>query len=166
MNEDIELAIVALYDEHIAKAGGEAVKTASAKRAIHPAVVDLIADGIDRDLVADMLTDRVVTPKRQQRARTIKKSLDALLDGFPEGGGYVDDVLNQAFPLGDDAGHDKPLRYWREQDFINLTLTRFRGAADTMRAAEELDQTVQRVVARMFGASSVGDVDWRAEAKA
>ncbi len=162
MNAAIETAIVALYDEYVAK-HAEGVKLAEAKAAIRDEVRNLVA-GVERDV--DVETDVTITAvlgaTRGKRSRSLKRDLDYLLDGFGEEGAYVDPLLDQAYRLGDETGMDKALRNWTPDDLADLVVTRYRVAADATAAASELDRTVLRVASRMRAASAptLGDVDW------
>lgn len=164
MSQTIEDAIVDLYDTYVREHGDDAgTKLVEVKHAIRGEVRDLIV-GTERDVdaEADALISATLSSTRQKRSQSLKRQLDYLLDGFPEEGAFVDPLLDQAFRLGDETGVDKTLRNWTVEDLRNLTVTRYRNAADATKAAAELDSTVQRVVDRMIGTGSalVGAVPW------
>lgn len=167
MNESIDQAIIDLYDEAVRAHGEDAVKTAEAKAEIQQQVIELLAD-TERDLTreAQWATDRAVGPTRQRRSRSLRTQLGYLLDGLPDGSGddgaYIDPLLSQAFPLGDAAGMDKELRYWKTDDFTSVVTTRYRNAAETTAAVSELDQATQRIIEKMraAGVDVIGQVKW------
>lgn len=164
MNEYIESSIVELYDEYVRRVADEAgVKVADAKAAIRDEVRALVAT-TERDIEreTDALIKSTISTVRDKRSRSMKKNFEYLLDGMGEDGAYIDPLLDMAFGLGDEHGVDKALRNWTAEDIGNLTVTRYRVAAETTKAASEFDDTAQRVVGRMRadGAMTVGDVDW------
>lgn len=170
MNEAIEARVIDLYDAYVRSIEDEAgVKVAEAKAAIRGEVANLVANTArDVDRETDALIDSTVTAVRAKRSKSMKKQLDYLLDGMTEeDGAYVDPMLDMAFGLGDEHGVDKALRTWTPEDFGNLTVTRYRVAAESTKAAAEFDATVQRVVARMkaAGALTVGAVHWHPAAR-
>lgn len=154
--------IINLYDGHVRDAGGE-VKSSEAMEAILPQVADLIADD-DRDINSEARSAirAAVTPARSKRASSLKRDLDWIIDGFEEDGVYIDPLFDHAYGLGRADGADKTLRTWTMEDFQNLVVTRYRVAAESTKAAADLDDTVTRVVERMrvSRAEAFGDVTW------
>lgn len=166
MNEFIETSIVELYDEYVRRSGDESgVKVAEAKSAIRDEVKVLVATterDVDRE--TDALIKETISTVRDRRSRSMKKHLEYLIEGMgdSEDGTYIDPLLDMAFSLGDEHGVDKALRNWTAEDISNLTVTRYRVAAESTKAASEFDETAQRIVARMraTGVLTVGGVPW------
>ena len=152
--------IIDMYDEYV-RMSGDAVKSADARDAIKGRVVDLLQEterNLDRE--ADLILSRVLRSSRDSRSRTLRRDLDCILASFSEGDGYNDPLLELAFPLGNEAGMDKTLRMWTDEDFVNLTVTRYRVAADSTRAAADLDETTQQIrhAMRVKGAHVLGEI--------
>lgn len=155
--------IVALYDQHIRDAGTE-VKASEAMEAILPKVAELIAeDERDINTEARNAIRTIVTSTRSKRANQLKRDLDWMLDGLNEDGVYIDPLMEHAYGLGRTDGADKTLRTWTAEDFQSLVVTRYRVAAESTKAASELDETVTSVLDRMSaaGAHTFGDVAWK-----
>lgn len=155
--------IVSLYDEYVRHEGSE-VKSSEAMSAIHPQVVDFLAQQErDLDSEADRLISHVVGRSRDSRRTSLKRDLEWLLDGaFDEDGAYLDPILDRAYGLGRVDGADKTLRNWTADDFDHLIKTHYRVAADQTAAAAAFDETAERIKERMLatGADTLGSVEW------
>jgi len=156
--------IMDLYDAEVAR-HPEGIKTADAKAAIHPAVMDLmIAEPRDVAREAESAT-RTVDRDRDARSRAVKRDLEYILDYFmdPSEAALVPDSrMDFAIRLGEKDGTDKTLRFWTAEDFIAMGQLRTANAELALTAAKDLNEVIGRVVGRMrrAGVSHFGDVSW------
>lgn len=165
MTANIELAslIRRTYDEVHAAANGEPISVADIRAAILPAVV-VHLEGADRDFEqeATLLIDAHLRRERPKRANQLRRDLEFVVDYFEnpaEAALGIEALLDRAYPLGTQAGEDMLLRYWSVRHLTELTMVRYREAADATEAAKALDVTAQRLIALMGdrGAATVGD---------
>lgn len=164
MKEQLPVVVMDFYDEYVRSVDDPAgVKVSDVKMAIWDQVKALVsASDRDLDRETSALVNMSVTSERSKRSRSLPQHLDRLLNGIPEAGEYVDPMLDMAFGLGDEHGVDKTLRNWTAEDFYNLTVVRYRVAAETTKAASQFDEIAQQLVSRMraMGAFTVGEVEW------
>lgn len=156
----IEDSIQVRYDEFVLAAGG-AVSMAEAKSAIRLDVArDLEEEERDYEAEADLRIDRQVSRTRDRRRDRLRRDMEHFLDAFTEDGTYLDPILSWAFPLGDERGTDKSLRYWTAEDFSNSVKTVRRQAEEVTAAADRWEDTCHRVIELMAqaGAVTLGDL--------
>lgn len=143
--------IATIYDELLANSG-EAMTQADIREALTPQIMARLEQR-DRDIereAKNLLAD-CLAPIRQQRSNSLRRDLEYVIDAWtnPDEGAHVDPILSRAYKLGTPTGEDKTLANWTPDDLNRLAMTRYRDAAEVMRAARELDNTVTRVVQHM-----------------
>lgn len=162
----IQQQVLDLYDAEVAK-HPEGIKVAEAIAAIDSDVRVLILAS-ERDIDAEFRAHiAALNTVRATRSRHIKRDLDFILDYFiePKDAALIPESrLDWAIRLGEQDGTDKLLCWWTPEDFINLVQYRRRKGEEVLEAAEELSETIDRVVSRLrsAGARHFGDVDWAA----
>lgn len=159
--------IVALYDETVAAlaaaTGDPDVKFADTRAAMLPGVREILeAEERDLDREATYRLDRVITPERERRSRSLKRNIELILDAIrnPDQGAFIEPWLDQPYLTGDQRGVDRILRHWRAADLQGVAFARYRNAANVMAEAREFDDRVRDLVSAMQaqGAIEIGDL--------
>lgn len=162
---DLSDRIILLYDETVEELSAEdpAVLLSDVREAMLPGVIDIL-EAADRDIEAEAQAwlTRVLDPERARRSRSLRRSLEYVLDCLSGQtlDGLSDAELRIAYPTGDSRGVDRILRHWRVKDLQEMAFARYRGAADAMKEAREIDAIVQDLVSSMStaNATTIGDL--------
>lgn len=152
----------AIYDEIVNEAGSDGLELEKSRDAVAHRYADAVESGEINRYSADLVTEgreifnRTVTKTRQSRKTTMRKSMDQIL-AVIEGTDFFDNddpILEWSFPLGDDDGRDKTLRYWTVDDWKTSWTVRFSRAAQASSAADEYYQRAKQIVAAMERSSA------------
>lgn len=149
-----------IYDNAVAALGNPT--KAESRAAFVQRVADRIREGmiaspiITPETQAEMLYQREIEPLRIKRRRSLLQVIRSLRDSVLAGTRLkeLDPVLDQAFLIGD--GTEKPLRYWRVEDYRAVAQVSQKDATDKVAAADVLDAEVESL-ASCF--EDVGAVD-------
>lgn len=149
MNNDMQQLIIDLADDY-ARGAGRDVPASEVREAIRAdAMAALAATERNLDVELDLLLRGALDQSRDQRAKSLKRDLDWILDGFKEDGAYIDPLLDLAYPLGRADGATKTLRLWTREDFQTVIITRYRVAAEVTEAASGFDLSASRAITVM-----------------
>lgn len=145
------------YDKAVAEAGADGLAREKARDAVAHRYLDAVETGevgrYNPDLVAEArdLFDKFTGKIRQTRKTTMRGSMENLL-AVIQGDALLeesDPILEWSFPLGDDQGNDKTLRYWTVDDWTSAAANRFSRAAQASTAADEFYQRSKEIIAAM-----------------
>ena len=136
-----------IYDTAVADLGNPT--KAEGRAAFVQRVADRIRDGIiaapimTPETQAELLYQREIEPLRMKRRRSLLNVIRSLRDSVLAGTRLkeLDPVLDQAFLIGD--GTEKPLRYWRVEDYRAVVQVSQKDAVDKVAAADVLDAEVE-----------------------
>lgn len=147
--DDLRDHVLTMLDEEAAK-HTDGLKSADQRALVHGRVVRLLADlPRDLDAEAEALLLEVSRSSRRRRRASMAANIDSIVSGFGEAGGYVDPLMDMAFPIGTDDGQVKALRYWTAEDFAASTRMAYRKSAEATAAARDHDDACHRAIGSM-----------------